>query len=881
MAGEITDPRVKAILLGGGAGIASAPFAIGAAQDALKKRATEKQFQKRISDRKERLAQRYGQQVATQAPKSGIMSALGRMAGPVGGVAGALIPTQMGDGTLQGDEVMMQGNTDEALSRPMFVETAQALEELDSQIEGAEDFASMMDAIRGDQASVEERRTELGQLVGSADAEKTPESVLTLIQPTLGILEAAESDAFESEGTGITSGLVDQAPGQEEAIARMAMGEQPVMRSDGTKEGGEKIGTALSGLDTVKALQALVPQPTSYDTYLQQFQDRLGDSKTGFELNPYIASLNLASAIANAPKGELLSSVLAPETIKSVSDPILQMAQAKSKTDQAIKLKALDAASKAQTSAASAKSDIMMKAIPELMKGDDFQAYSAGNDTIILNKRTGQYETITGDTEYDSVTLGDGRVALVNKADRNDVTYLGTAKGENKFDIKPVTGGALVTNKQTGDVEFKPIDNMPIDFTVHGNAENGFFKMDKAGNVTPLDETKTGIKTGPSPTDLKKNIDALSAARSKLNGMIEQGTSSTDQDFINTQAEIKALALATTPLQGSEFERLLEQKAQMIYDSTQGTEAQKKQARDVFVAKTLDDYINAKNTVRQGYNPNEALDKEFAGMFGKQVESINKGADNARKLQGLADTAVLASNKFQTGAFAETRLNITKMVKAVGGETALRNAIGEERFNDLFSDTLNDVKSGELVKSIGAQFAVMMAESFPGNLNQSEVQLIIDAGPNIGVSGEGLKTLQKVFADANRRAQLESKYATDFLQADENQGMSAEAKYAKFNQGLAEIRAANPVITREMVEALEANTASGAVPEGALAVKNASGERGFVPANQVGGFNAVKNAPDKNTFIANFRQLQATNPGLEGLDAGTFYDSMINLVKVN
>ena len=60
---------------------------------------------------------------------------------------------------------------------------ASGIETLFQNIDNAENPKEIMDAIRGDEASVEERRTELGQLVGKADADKTPESVLTIVQP--------------------------------------------------------------------------------------------------------------------------------------------------------------------------------------------------------------------------------------------------------------------------------------------------------------------------------------------------------------------------------------------------------------------------------------------------------------------------------------------------------------------------------------------------------------------------------------------------------------------------------------------------------------------------------------------------------------------------
>jgi hypothetical protein len=51
--------------------------------------------------------------------------------------------------------------------------------------ETAENAEQMMNMVRGDQATVEERRMELGEMVGPEDAAQTPESVLTLVQPVL------------------------------------------------------------------------------------------------------------------------------------------------------------------------------------------------------------------------------------------------------------------------------------------------------------------------------------------------------------------------------------------------------------------------------------------------------------------------------------------------------------------------------------------------------------------------------------------------------------------------------------------------------------------------------------------------------------------------
>ena len=64
----------------------------------------------------------------------------------------------------------------------------QMLGGLSDQFQGldqAEDFETMMNAVRGDQAPVAARREELAGLVGPEDASATPESVLALIQPLM------------------------------------------------------------------------------------------------------------------------------------------------------------------------------------------------------------------------------------------------------------------------------------------------------------------------------------------------------------------------------------------------------------------------------------------------------------------------------------------------------------------------------------------------------------------------------------------------------------------------------------------------------------------------------------------------------------------------
>ena len=130
---------------------------------------------------------------------------------------------------------------------------AQQMQNVNTEIDNAEDVAGIMNAIRGDDATVEQRRAELAQEVGEADANATPESVLVMLQPTFEMMESltgqspdmpmgdAPVETFTAEGTGITSGLMpmpDEGKKKdnfrsEEAIARINAGETPVKARDG------------------------------------------------------------------------------------------------------------------------------------------------------------------------------------------------------------------------------------------------------------------------------------------------------------------------------------------------------------------------------------------------------------------------------------------------------------------------------------------------------------------------------------------------------------------------------------------------------------------------------------------------------------------------
>lgn len=80
----------------------------------------------------------------------------------------------------------MQQGIDPAVLESMLAQASGSFGDLDAAAEN-EDYEQVINAIRGDQAPISERRDELASIVGEADAAQTPESVLTLVQPIMQI----------------------------------------------------------------------------------------------------------------------------------------------------------------------------------------------------------------------------------------------------------------------------------------------------------------------------------------------------------------------------------------------------------------------------------------------------------------------------------------------------------------------------------------------------------------------------------------------------------------------------------------------------------------------------------------------------------------------
>jgi len=84
----------------------------------------------------------------------------------------------------QASDMATQAGLDPAILEQMLGQASGNFQGIDAAAEN-EDYEGIINSIRGDQMPLQERRMELAEMVGEEDAQSTPESVLTLVQPLM------------------------------------------------------------------------------------------------------------------------------------------------------------------------------------------------------------------------------------------------------------------------------------------------------------------------------------------------------------------------------------------------------------------------------------------------------------------------------------------------------------------------------------------------------------------------------------------------------------------------------------------------------------------------------------------------------------------------
>ena len=95
------------------------------------------------------------------------------------------------------------------------------------QVDAAEDTASLINAIRSDNATIDDRYTELARYVGREDATKTPESVLTLVQPTFELIE--QGGGMNMLGSDLLQGTGPMEESMSATLTETPMGDTATM----------------------------------------------------------------------------------------------------------------------------------------------------------------------------------------------------------------------------------------------------------------------------------------------------------------------------------------------------------------------------------------------------------------------------------------------------------------------------------------------------------------------------------------------------------------------------------------------------------------------------------------------------------------------------
>jgi len=155
----------------------------------------------------------------TPLPMAAAPVAAPPMAPPPGaGGAGAAIPQDL-QAALAGAE--QEGN---AIGRGIG---EKYVTDMSDNLDSAQDFEEVINAIRGNELPLSARYDELGEIVGEEDASETPESVLALVQPAIMMTEEGAMDSGIGNLMQELAGGVQMEGGMEEGVGALMAAGQP------------------------------------------------------------------------------------------------------------------------------------------------------------------------------------------------------------------------------------------------------------------------------------------------------------------------------------------------------------------------------------------------------------------------------------------------------------------------------------------------------------------------------------------------------------------------------------------------------------------------------------------------------------------------------
>ena len=487
-----------------------------------------------------------------------------------GGIAGMMPPEMAPPGDMMSQEVV-----DPAVVEGLLAEAQANVENLDE----ADDYETVMNSIRGDDATLEERYMELADVVGEEDAAQTPESVLTLVQPAMamaavdqGIGGLAQEEMTAPVEGAMAEGIMSTvAPPPEPAMMAAPMppagmgGPPPVNFKDGglvrrgdnqpvlmMQEGGDPIAQAGRLGELYQQKMPLYKSILGDPTESLQKQKELTQSQMLFDIAN--TALAFAAPMEGERRGMSAAERLAmaarttqlPQTIGARAQAQLDAEKAVTAQEQQMKLSALGAAEAglaAELKAAEALKLQQLEGAQELAKLDRKAVLDLNlQSTLEGLKQAGRIE-IKNIEGAQSMSLEElkqaGAISLEDYRQVNRMA-LDEAQNNNRIAIEQLKA----SGRQSDLVLAQQLEQENI--VLRGNIKLGqmgvaneyeLAKMDKSHEqATELNNTNNALKENLAALDRD-----LAERRLSLDNLKAQVAAAQGEEKLRLQAEVNAM----------------------------------------------------------------------------------------------------------------------------------------------------------------------------------------------------------------------------------------------------------------------------------------------------------------------------------------------------
>jgi hypothetical protein len=445
---------------------------------------------------------------------------------PPQGMAPQGMPPQGGSGV---DPQMEQALTaaEQQSAAGMAEVGASYAESMMSGLDNAEDYKTVIDSIRGNALPMEARYSELASLVGEEDARKTPESVLTLIQPTIMMTEQGAMDSGIGELMRQVTGEIDmeaengmptemgQGVG---SLMTAGVGQQPTQNF---RLGGPVVRMGTGGNPRLEQLSSEI---------LGNYRNIMGDGEDQKKLTQAQILFDIADAAGRFASGTNAQG----QSVAGLS-PFAQLGAATSglggrigervgeldKQDRALKLSALGAAqTEYNAEQAAARAAAKDKFSLTTLYGPEGKpiTVNTGNDAGVAEANTllkSGYTDVAPKENKDSLREVDGKI--IDFADVNNprVVYVSDPKiitqviGKNILDITDRANIQVIYTDPSSDTKVTVVDGQIIDYTDPNNVRVLYsgtpeIKTTTIGSVLlNITDPKNIVEMYKGPTDRK------------------------------------------------------------------------------------------------------------------------------------------------------------------------------------------------------------------------------------------------------------------------------------------------------------------------------------------------------------------------------------------